>query len=142
MPTLSRFYTRSALIYLGIGFTLGALILSAKAGMGDLRAWAWLRVHIVMLVNGWLIQLSLGVAYWILPRIQQSDRGRSRWAWSSFIVMQTGLVLNAISGVGLWLPELYGCFVPALLLQLCAIGLFAVHAWPRIRPTLPRAKPT
>jgi hypothetical protein len=140
MPTLSRYFIRSALVYLGIGFTLGGLILSAKAGATDPRVWSLLAVHIAFLVNGWLVQLSLGVAYWILPRIHLGDRGRRGWAWASFVMLQTGLVLAGISGAGLWFPPLTQLFAPAFCLQAIGIGLFAVHAWPRIRPALIRTQ--
>jgi hypothetical protein len=139
MPTLSRYFIRSALICLGVGFTLGGLILSAKAGAIDAHVWSWLPVHIVLLVNGWLVQLSLGVAYWILPRIHVGERGRRGWAWVSFIAFQTGLAFTATSGAGLWLPALNQFFAPAFCLQVFGVGLFAIHAWPRIRPALVRA---
>jgi hypothetical protein len=142
MPTLSRYFIRSALVCLAIGFTLGGLILSAKVGIVDARIWSWLPVHIVLLVNGWLVQLSMGAAYWILPRIHAGERGRRGWAWAGFALLQAGLVLTAISGVGLWWPALNQLFAPAFWLQVFGITLFAIHAWPRVRPTFVRANTT
>jgi hypothetical protein len=139
MPTLSRFFIHSVLAYLGIGFTIGGLILSAKAGAMEARVWSWLPVHIVFLMNGWLVQLTLGAAYWILPRIHAGERGRRGWAWAGFVTLQTGLVFTAISGAGVWLPSLSQLFAPAFCLQVFGVGLFAIHAWPRIRPTFVRA---
>jgi hypothetical protein len=142
MPTLSRYFIRSALVYLAIGFTLGGFILSAKTGVIDVRVWTWLPVHIVLLINGWLVQLTLGVAYWILPRIRLAERGRRGWAWTGFITLQSGLTLTTISGFGLWLPAFNEFFAPAICLQVFGVGLFAIHAWPRIRPALIRANMT
>ncbi len=139
MPTLSRYFIRSALIYLGIGFTIGGLILSAKGGFVDARVWSWLPMHIVLLVDGWLIQLALGVAYWILPRIQLNERGRRSWAWAGFTILQLGLGLTLLTGVNLWLPAAQVLFAPAVILQVIGVVLFAVHVWPRIRPTFVRA---
>jgi len=139
MPTLSRYFIRSALVYLGIGFTFGGLILSAKAGFVDLRVWTWLPMHIVLLIDGWLIQLTLGVAYWILPRIHLHERGRQSWAWASFIALQTGLMLTLITALSVWLPAIQALFAPAVILQAVGVILFAVHAWPRIRPAMVRA---
>ncbi len=135
MPTLSRYLIRSALIYLGIGFTFGGLILSAKGGFVDARVWGWLPMHIVLLIDGWLIQLTLGVAYWILPRIQSHERGRRSWAWAGFTVLQIGLALTLLTALTVWLPAIQALFAPAVILQLIGVILFAIHAWPRIRPT-------
>ncbi len=139
MPLLSRCFIRSALVCLATGFTLGGLILTAKAGAFDARVWAWLPVHIALLLNGWLVQLSMGVAYWILPRILLGDRGRRTWAWAGFTVFQIGLALALLSGISLWEPEAGKLFAPAVILQAAGVALFAVHAWPRIRPTFIRA---
>lgn len=139
MPLLSRYFIRSALIYFGIGFTIGGLILSAKAGYVDARVWNWLPMHLTLLMVGWLIQLTLGVAYWILPRINLGDRGRQRWAWASFICLQIGLALTLLTGLNQWLPAIQAVFAPALILQAVGVMLFAFHAWPRIRPAMVRA---
>jgi hypothetical protein len=139
MPLLSRCFIRSALVCLAIGFTLGGLMLSAKGGAVDARVWGWLPMHIALLVNGWLIQLSLGVMYWILPRVHLGDRGRPAWAWSGFVCLQTGLVLALLSGASLWVAEAANLFAPAIVLQTAGTILFAVHAWPRIRPAIVRA---
>ena len=138
MPTLSRWFIRSALIYLGIGFTFGGLILSAKAGFVDPRVWGWLPTHIIILVDGWLIQLTLGVAYWILPRILLHDRGRRSWAWAGFMAFQIGLALTLITALSMWIAPLQFLFVPGLIIQVMGVALFTVHAWPRIRPTFVR----
>jgi len=142
MPTLSRFFVRSALVYLGIGITIGGLMLSAKAGFVDVRVWAWLPVHVVILINGWLVQLTLGVSYWILPRILLGERGRRAWAWAGFIALQVGLVLTLISALEPWLPPLRLMFAPAILWQVAGVALYAAHAWPRIRPAFVRPAST
>jgi uncharacterized membrane-anchored protein len=138
MPLLSRCFIRSALLCLAIGFTFGGLMLAAKGGAVDARVWAWLPMHIALLVNGWLVQLSLGVMYWILPRIHLGDRGRPAWAWAGFVCLQIGLVLALLSGASLWITEAANLFAPAIVLQAVGIVLFAVHAWPRIRPAIVR----
>jgi len=139
MPRLSRYFIRSALVYLGIGFTIGGLILSAKGGYVNVQVWAWFPMHIVILIVGWLIQLSIGVSYWILPRIYLTDRGRSAWAWTGFAALQIGLALTLVCLLVLWEPSVQGLFAPALILQALGIVLYAVHAWPRIRPAIVRA---
>jgi hypothetical protein len=41
-----------------------------------------LPIHIEMLLVGWFFQLALGVAFWILPRLQQGPpRGDEALGW-------------------------------------------------------------
>jgi hypothetical protein len=139
MPRLSTYFVKSALICLAVGFTIGGLILASKASsVVSGTVWLSFPAHIVILLNGWLIQLALGVAYWILPRIQGSERGRRRWAWAAFWAMQTGLGLTALSLLGMWWSGMNTLFTPGVMLQAAAVGLFIVHAWPRIRPAMVR----
>ncbi len=139
MPLLSQYFVRSALICQAIGFTLGGLILAAKGGGVDASVWIWLPEHLVLLLFGWLVQLSLGVAYWILPRVHLTDRGRLRLAWASFIATQTGIVLTLLSLLRLWIPAM-GSLLPLGLIWMCAaVAAFAVHAWPRIHAAIVRA---
>lgn len=134
MPRLSQYFVRSALICLALGFTAGGLILSSKATSAvSALVWLWFPAHITLLMNGWLVQLAIGVAYWILPRIAGSDRGRIRWAWASFLALQTGLFLAIVSMLEIWWPPAKVAFAPGVLLQATAIPLFIIHAWPRIR---------
>jgi hypothetical protein len=142
MPTLSRYFIRSALICLGIGFTLGGLILAAKGGAVDPRVWIWLPVHIALLINGWLVQLTMGVAYWILPRILLGDRGRKSWAWAAFVIFQIGTVCGLLSLLRFWFPaeSIFGAlFAIGITAHLIGVLCFVVHAYPRIRPAMVRA---
>ncbi len=138
MPRLSRYFVRSALVQLALGFVLGGFILAAKAGAADIRLRELIPVHFDVLIIGWLIQLSIGVAYWIFPRILLHDRGRPHLAWAAFVLLQAGLLFNLVSLLRLWLPETGGLFGPALALQMLAMVLFIVHLLPRIRPAIAR----
>jgi len=134
MPRLSQWFVKSALICLALGFTLGGLILASKAtSFISGLVWLWFPAHIVLLLNGWLVQLAMGVAYWILPRVAGSDRGRSKWAWASFWMLQAGLILVALSLMEVWWPPAKAVFPPGVLLQAISVPLFVVHAWPRVR---------
>lgn len=134
MPHLSTLFVKSALIYLALGFIIGGLILAAKAtSVVSGLVWAWLPIHIVLLLNGWLIQLAIGVAYWILPRVSGSDRGRGRLAWGAFWSLQVGLALVVTSLLRLWWSDAVALFAPGVVLQALAVVLFLGHAWPRIK---------
>lgn len=138
MPRLSCWFIRAALLHLGGGVVLGGLVLSGK-GLPVHLGWAWLVLpaHIQLLIGGWLIQLALGVAYWILPRLDTGGRGRTAWAWCCFGALNTGVTGTAflllMRPLVTW-PWIDGLLVPAAALQLLALIAFAVHAWPRIKP--------
>lgn len=141
MPRLSCWFVRSALFNLLVGFSLGSLILLAKADVIDARVWLWLPAHVDMLLVGWMMQLAMGVGYWILPRLGEAGRGRVRLAALAFVLLNTGLLLSVWTTIlRLWLPEalwLYRLFPLGILLQVGALVSFVGHAAPRIIPTLP-----
>jgi heme/copper-type cytochrome/quinol oxidase subunit 1 len=116
MPPLSRYFVRSSLVCLAIGFTIGGLNLASKGGAVDPRIWDWLPEHVVLLLFGWLVQLALGVAYWILPRMNLADRGRQHWAWAAFIASQAGIALLLLSMLRLWIPAAASLLALAVLL--------------------------
>lgn len=67
MDRLTRLMGRLSLVYLGLGFILGAVLL---AGEGLSAGWgaAWGTVHAHVLFVGWFVQFAIGIAYWLLPR--------------------------------------------------------------------------
>lgn len=142
MPLLSRLLIRTALLWLGVGFTVGGLVLTARG----LAQWPWLwtllLAHVHMLFVGWMVQLAFGVAFWILPRLDASgNRGRVWPVWLCYGALNGGVVCAALSGplsanavVGRGLAPVAGG------LYLLAVGAFVVHSWPRVLPfrNLPR----
>ena len=139
MPRLSRWLVRSALVYLVLGFVVGGLLLSAKAGVVDARVWVWLLPHADILMMGWLVQLALGVSFWILPRIRAAGRGRVALAWAAYFLLNGGLILGAgLPLLSYWFPGTWSqpVFAVGLLIQAAALCLYALYAWPRILPTI------
>ena len=128
MPRLSAWALRAALLYLLAGFTLGALMLADKGVSFWPAIWQVLPVHIEWLLVGWLVQLAMGVAFWILPRLRGGSRGNQTLAVISVIALNLGVLLAAGQSLapGLLLAG-RGCEALAGL-------LFILHAWRRIRP--------
>jgi hypothetical protein len=130
MPRLSVYFIRAALIYLALGFTIGALLLWNKGIPLDPMLWRWLPAHIEFLFLGWTLQLALGVAFWILPRFYTS-RGNTTLAWLAFWLLNGGIWLVALTP----LVPLSSIFpVIGRLAEAGAAVAFAIHAWPRIKP--------
>jgi hypothetical protein len=127
MPLLTRVYIRTALIWLAVGTVFGAVILWSKASPIP-GAWQLLTAHIALLTWGWLLQFTLGVAYWILPRLG-TIRPRPWLAVAAYALLNTALVVTMAASL---LPVAWpGVLVGAL--QLLSLAAFALHAWPRAR---------
>ena len=121
MPKASVWLIRMALLHLIIGALLGAAYLSFKADGG--MAWVATHrdVHIELMLVGWMIQLVIGVAYFILPRPGAAPL-TGPLIWSVLLLINGGVVL-----VGL------GYQLPGRLAETAAAGLFVLHAWNRQR---------
>jgi hypothetical protein len=84
VPRLSCWFIRASLLYLAVGFTLGALLLVHKGIPLHPALWRMLPPHLECLLLGWTLQLALGVAFWILPRFPQGPDGNEALAWWAF----------------------------------------------------------
>jgi hypothetical protein len=131
VPRLSRWFIHASLVYLVAGFSLGAVMLTLKAlarydGMGRLMA-----PHVEFLLIGWTVQITLGVAFWILPRFEGgASRGVVRYAWLAFALLNAGVMLSALApSVGdVGFMQLAGRLAEA-----GAVVAFALHVWRRIK---------
>ncbi len=130
MPRLSVLYIRAALLYLAVGFTLGAAMLWNKGLPLHPLIWRLLPAHMEFLLVGWTVQLAFGVAFWILPRFYTA-RGDTRPAWLAFYLLNVGVWMVGMAPP-LGLPDL----VPLLgrVTEFGAAVAFALHALPRIKP--------
>lgn len=106
MPVASRWMIRCSLFYLLAGFTIGALILIAKAYPVYSDVWMLLSVHIEVLIFGFIMQFTMGTAYWILPRfLEGPPRGNIAWSKLMVTVFNAGILLNVLTylnGVAEW----------------------------------------
>jgi hypothetical protein len=130
MPRLSVYFIRASLIYLLVGFAFGGLLLANKGIMISPAIWALLPIHIEFAFVGWMIQLTMGVAFWILPRLPRgSPRGDERLSWLALILVNLGIFLVMLQGPGLqWLP------VAGRAIETMAVILFVIGNWKRIKP--------
>ena len=131
MPKLSAWLVRSSLIYMGLGFLFGGMILYHK-GI-PLFAWTWklLTPHIEIMIYGWTMQFVMGMAFWILPRFTGTNRyGRVQLGWWSFALLNSGLLLVVLDA---WWFAQWPTIV-ARLLMLAAVVAFVVMMWPRVKP--------
>lgn len=130
MPRLSVLMIRAALLYLGVGFLFGGLLLFNKGIPVEGSIWRLLPVHIELLVFGWMLQLIMGVAFWIAPRFSTEPRyGRVFLAQLAFVLLNLGTCLSAS---GQWSGSLLHLIGRVALL---GAGIaFVFHLYPRIKP--------
>lgn len=130
MPTLSIWFVRTAFSYLVLGFTFGALMLANKGVPFAATLWRLRPAHIELLTIGWVVQLALGVAYWILPRFWEGPaRGNTTGAYLAYGLLNGGIWLVALST---WLGLSPGLQLAGRLAEAGAALSFAWHIWPRI----------
>lgn len=130
MPRITVWMVRTSLLQLGIGFTVGMLMLFNKGVPIDPIIWRLRHIHIEMLLLGWTMQLAMGVAFWVLPRFSVAPRyGRERLGWLAYILLNGGLHIFV---VGAWLNGEWLLLVGRAL-ELSAVACFTVMIWPRVK---------
>jgi heme/copper-type cytochrome/quinol oxidase subunit 1 len=130
VPDLTRWFIRTALVYLLVSLIAGVLQLTP----GRWGAVLW-PTYVHLLVLGWLTQLIFGVAYWLFPRSSVADsHGGDRLGWVSYWLLNTGLILRVIGeparALGVRMDWL---LLAAAFLQLTAGWAFVVNIWPRVK---------
>ena len=136
MPALSRWFIRASLAYLVAGFSLGAFMLVAKAFAR--HGWTGLVLvpHVEFLLLGWTMQLTMGVAFWILPRFEGgTSRGAVGYAWMAFVLLNAGVPLVAAATAMDVSARDGGAAVrlAGRMAEVIAAAAFAGHAWRRIK---------
>lgn len=138
MPTLTRVFIKTALVYLLFALAAGCLLLAGPAA-GVPAAWRLLLqpVYVHLFVVGWVTQLIFGVAWWLFPpRSREAPRGDERLAWVAYAGLNAGLLLRVVA------EPLHAAepgavsarlLVLSALLQAAAGWLFAAHLWPRVK---------
>lgn len=102
MPLISRLMIRLSLVYFVLGLSIGALMLINKAFLISPMIWFIFPIHIEFLIFGWIIQCTLGVAYWILPRfVETKGRGNIKIAWGMVVLLNLGILAVAFAPYGL-----------------------------------------
>ena len=131
MPRVSQWLIRAALLQLLSGAILGAGYLVFKAEGWIPTIVTHLGTHQEEMLVGWMVQLVMGVAYWILPRVaEQAPDESARVMWLVFWLLNVG-VLVASLGTDPLLPS--WLLLVGRLAETVAVVLFARHAWYRQR---------
>ncbi len=137
MPTLTRYFIKTAMVYLVLAL-LTALLLSAQPVLNLSPSIAVIRpVYFHLFMLGWVTELIIGVAYWMFPKFsKENPRRNERVAWGVYILLNVGLVLRAIGEpLSALQPEFNAGWILALsaVLQLVAGWGFIFNTWDRVK---------
>lgn len=129
MPRLSLWFVRASLLYLLAGFTFGALILAQKGIPFYSPVWELFPIHVEFLLVGWLIQLAMGVGFWIFPRFSKGLlRGDERFVWAAFLCLNAGMLITVLQ---IWFPA---ALLVGRILEVSGTILYIFGVWRRIKP--------
>lgn len=135
MPTLTRWFIKSAVAYL-IAALLLALVLALNAVVTLPRFVSLLTpAYFHLFLVGWVTQMIFGVIYWMFPIITRAQpRGSAPLGWASYILLNVGLLLRVVGEPLVFgRPSVGWLLVVAALLQWLAAVFFVFIAWPRVK---------
>ena len=149
MPTTTRVFVKTSIIYLALGAALGAILFINRwvplgGGVPILRV-----SHVQFVVAGWLTQFIMGVGWWLFPplaahqrvsegetRRGQALRGSEALFWTTFATLNAGVLLRAVfEPVYTWTQvdafrALAG--ISGIFLAIAAIT-FVINTWSRVQ---------
>jgi hypothetical protein len=135
MPPLSRWFIKAGFVSLALSLLLELFQLRPASLFPTLPPAAVHLAAIHLLTVGWLLQVILGVAFWMFPRHPTAPpRGDARWGWFALVVLNAGLAFRLAGESG---RLGYGWpawpLVVAAVLQVAGVAAGLVLLWPRIR---------
>jgi len=133
MPRLTRWYVKTAMLYLLVALLLGVLM-QGPASPTPIPVVAW-PTYLHLLVVGWLTQLIFGIAFWLFPRYSsERPRGNEGLGWAGYGFLNVGLLLRVL-GERLPAPGASAgwLLVASAVAQLIAGWAFVVAIWPRVK---------
>jgi hypothetical protein len=137
MPTLTRWYLKSALIF----FILALVAALLQAGQKIMAAPAFISalgpVYFHLFLVGWVTQFIFGVVFWMFPKYSiDKPRGNEALGWATFWLLNAGLILRTLgepvmsTSPAAWAGWL---LVVSAILQWLAGMFFFVNTWGRIK---------
>ena len=130
MPPVTRLFIRTSLLMLLSGIAIGAIGLAEPSWMTHERSVA----HTHLLLVGWLINMVVGVAWWMFPRIPGTV-APAPWMVAGWGAMNSGMLLRVavdVFGDGMTAAPAATRWTSAAL-QLGGITLVVALLWWRVR---------
>lgn len=138
MPIESRLFVKTSLVALLLAFVAGAWMAFAEA-MGRPVAAVWSIEHAHLAFVGWLVNVVIGIALWMLPLArerypQTAGRYPVHAPIAIWALLNGGLAVRIVAEPLLSAgPLARGALMVSAIAQVTAIALFAYVAWQRVR---------
>lgn len=137
MPPLTRWFIKTALIYVVAALAVGALLAARAVVELPPLAGALGPVYFHLFMVGWVTQLIMGMVYWMFPKYSQTQpRGDDRLNWAVYVLLNLGLGLRVVSEPALSLTQAplagWALVLSAVLQWLAGLG-FVVNTWARVK---------
>ncbi len=137
MPTLTRLYVKTSLVYLAAALVLALVLALAQVITLPLWLAAAGPTYFHLFLVGWATQLIMGIVFWMFPKwSKERPRGNEQLAAVIYGLLNAGLLLRvvgeparAVSSAVLWGWLLT---LSALLQWLAGIG-FVANTWGRVK---------
>jgi heme/copper-type cytochrome/quinol oxidase subunit 1 len=137
MPSLTRYFIKTALIYFVLALITGVLLLARSAIELPVEIAALSPVYFHLLMVGWVTQLIFGMLFWMLPKFsKERPRGNERLVWAAYLLINAGLILRVIGEpIAAIKPDWnFGWLLMlSAVLQLIGGWSFLVNAWSRVK---------
>ncbi|NUQ37068.1 MAG: hypothetical protein HUU23_04580 [Caldilineales bacterium] len=135
MPPLTRRFIKTALVYLA-GALVVALLLAGQGVLALPPVVASLTpVYFHLFMVGWVLQLIIGIVYWMFPKYSQAQPRRNEGiAEAVYWLLNAGLLLRVVGEPALLAEATRGWLLAlSALLQWSAGVLFVYNTWPRVK---------
>ena len=137
MPTLTRLYVKTSLLYLAAALALALVLALAQTTKLPALLAAAGPTYFHLFLVGWATQLIMGIVFWMFPKqSRERPRGSERLATVVYGLLNAGLILRvvgeparAVSAAALWA---WLVAISALLQWLAGIG-FVANTWGRVK---------
>jgi cbb3-type cytochrome oxidase subunit 1 len=137
MPPLTRWFLKTALVYLVAALLAGALISARNVWVLPPLVTAFTPVYFHLFMVGWVTQLIFGVVFWMFPKYsKEKPRGSETLGWATYLLLNSGLLLrvtaeplNALQPGAVW----GWLLVVSAGLQWLAGLSFVANTWGRVQ---------
>jgi hypothetical protein len=142
MPPLTRWFLKTALVYLVVALLAGALLAARNVWSLPPLVIAFTPVYFHLFMVGWVTQLIFGVVFWMFPKhSKEKPRGSETLGWATYLLLNAGLLLRAAGEPANALQP--GTFwgwllVVSATLQWLAGLAFVANTWGRVQGTARR----
>lgn len=135
MPLITRWFIKASLLYLVISLGI-AVRLAVEAG-GAQYTVGLSAVFFHFFLVGWVTQMIIGVAYWLLPKYSREQPRRSEpLAWAIFWLLNIGLILRGMAEPNfIDRQEQYRGYLlmVSAIVQWLAGLFFIINSWGRVK---------